>query len=111
MKYSFADHQFMGQYIPMMSKAFTAKLSPAQNKLMLDLWAANIGDYRKGAAASQANARKVLETNGVKFHDVGADEAASIRKAMLGDIDTLIKDSKLSPEIVKLVKEAVGSAA
>ena len=110
-KYSFADHQFMGQYIPMMSKAFTAKLSPAQNKLMLDLWAANIGDYRKGAAASQANARKVLETNGVKFHDVGADEAASIRKAMLGDIDTLIKDSKLSPEIVKLVKEAVGSAA
>ena len=30
---------------------------------------------------------------------------------MLGDIDTLIKDSKLSPEIVKLVKEAVGSAA
>ena len=79
MKYSFADHQFMGQYIPMMSKAFTAKLSPAQNKLMLDLWAANIGDYRKGAAASQANARKVLETNGVKVHDVGADEAASIR--------------------------------
>ena len=109
-KYSFADHQFMGQYVPMMSKAFTAKLSPAQNKLMLDLWAANIGDYRKGAAASQANARKVLETNGVKFHDLSADEAAAIRKSMLGDIDTLIKDSKLSPEVVRLVKEAVGSA-
>jgi TRAP-type C4-dicarboxylate transport system substrate-binding protein len=110
-KYSYADHQFMGQYIPMMSKAFTAKLSPAQNKMMLDLWAANIADYRKGAATSQANARKVLETNGVKFHDPSADEAAAIRKSMLGDIDALIKDAKLSPEIVKLVKEAVGSAA
>ena len=110
-KYSYADHQFMGQYIPMMSKAFTAKLQPAQLKLMTDLWAANIADYRKGAAASQANARSVLEKNGVKFHDPSADEAAAIRKNMMGDIDTLIKDAKLSPEIVSLVKDSVGSHA
>jgi TRAP-type transport system periplasmic protein len=110
-KYSYADHQFMGQYIPMMSKAFTAKLAPAQLKMMIDLWAANIADYRKGAAASQANARKVLETNGVKFHDPSAEEAAAIRKAMMGDIDSLIKDSKLSADIVKLVKDSVGAAA
>jgi TRAP-type C4-dicarboxylate transport system substrate-binding protein len=110
-KYSYADHQFMGQYIPMMSKAFTAKLQPAQLKLMSDLWAANIADYRKGAAASQANARGVLEKNGVKFHDPSADEAAAIRKGMMGDIDTLIKDAKLSPEIVGLVKDSVGGHA
>ncbi len=110
-KYSYADHQFMGQYIPMLSKAFTAKLAPAQLKLMTDLWAANIADYRKNAAASQANARKVLETNGIKFHDPSADESGAIRKAMLGDIGSLIKDAKLSPEIVSLVKDAVGSSA
>jgi C4-dicarboxylate-binding protein DctP len=110
-KYSYADHQFMGQYIPMMSKTFTAKLQPAQLKLMVDLWAANIADYRKGAAASQANARGVLEKNGVKFHDPSADESAAIRKGMMGDIDTLIKDAKLSPEIVGLVKDSVGGHA
>ncbi len=110
-KYSYADHQFMGQYIPMMSKAFTAKLSPAQLKLMVDLWAANIADYRKGAAASQANARGILEKNGVKFHDPSAEEVAATRKAMMADIDTLIKDAKLSPEIVGLVKDSVGSHA
>ena len=109
-KFSYADHQFMGQYIPMLSKAFAAKLSPDQAKLMKDLWAANIAAYRKGAADSQANARKVLETNGVKFHDPSADEASAVRKGMLGDVAALIKEAKLSPEIVDLVKEAVGTA-
>jgi TRAP-type C4-dicarboxylate transport system substrate-binding protein len=110
-KYSYADHQFMGQYIPMMSKAFTAKLAAAQLKMMTDLWAANIADYRKGAATSQANARGILEKNGVKFHDPSADESGATRKAMMGDIDSLIKEAKLSPEIVGLVKDSVGSHA
>ena len=29
---------------------------------------------------------------------------------MLADINSLIKDAKLSPEVVKLVKESVGTA-
>lgn len=107
-KYSYADHQFMGQYIPMIGNATWAKLAPAQQKLMTDLWAQNIGGYRSNAAASQANGRKVMESNGVKFTDPSADELAAARKAMLADVDTLIKDAKLSPEIVKLVKEAIG---
>ena len=110
-KYSYADHQFMGQYVPMMSKAFAAKLQPAQVKMMTDIWAANIGDYRKGAATSQANARGILEKNGVKFHDPSAQDTAAIRKRMMGDIDALVKDAKLSPEIVSLVKDSIGSSA
>ncbi|HZQ01883.1 MAG TPA: TRAP transporter substrate-binding protein DctP [Reyranella sp.] len=109
-KYSYADHQFMGQYIPQLAKGFWAKLSDKQQKLMTDLWAENIAGYRKGAAESQANARKVLEKNGVKFHDPSADELDKTRKAMIGDVASLIKDAKLSPDIVKLVKESVGTA-
>jgi hypothetical protein len=30
---------------------------------------------------------------------------------MMADVNTLIKDAKLSPEIVKLVKDSIGSAA
>lgn len=107
-KYSYADHQFMGQYVPMIGDATWAKLSADQQKLMLGLWSDNIAGYRKGAADSQANARKVLETNGVKFHDPSESEAADLRKKMIADIDPLIKDAKLSPEVVKLVKEAIG---
>ncbi len=110
-KYSYADHQFMGQYIPQIAQSFWAKLSPQQQKLMTDLWASNIAGYRKGAADSQANGRKVLEKNGVKFTDPAADELNATRKAMMADIGSLIKDAKLSTEIVNLVKESVGSAA
>src|SRR5476651_101722 len=87
-KFSYADHQFMGQYIPMIGEATWAKLAPAQLKMMTDLWAANIADYRRGAAVSQANARGILEKNGIKFHDPGAEELAAIRKAMMSDIDS-----------------------
>ena len=87
-------------------------MAPFSRKHQLDddLWAQNIGDYRKNAAQSQANARKVLETNGVKFHDPSEAEASATRNAQLADIASLIKDAKLSPEVVKLVKESVGSA-
>ncbi len=110
-KYSYADHQFMGQYIPMVSKAFWNKISPAQQKLMDDLWAENIMAWRKGSHASQANARKVLETNGVIFKDPSADELAATRKAMMAQLDVVVADAKLSPEVVAFVKQAIGSAA
>jgi TRAP-type transport system periplasmic protein len=106
-KYCYADHQFMGQYIPQVSQAFWSKLSADRQKLMVGLWADNIESYCNGAAASQANARDVLEKNGVNFYDPPARELATTRTAMMDDMGTLIKEAKLSPEIVKLVKEAV----
>ena len=110
-KFSYADHQFMGQYIPQVANSFWSKLSADEQKMMTELWASHIADYRKAAAAAQANARTVLEQNGIKFTDPSADDIARTRKAMLGDVDTLIKDAKLSSEIVSLVKDAIGSSA
>jgi len=84
------------------------KLSKAQQTLMTDLWASNIAAYDKGSIDSQARARGILEMNGVTFHDASASELSTTRTAMIGQADSLIKDAKLSPEIVKLVKESVG---
>jgi TRAP-type C4-dicarboxylate transport system substrate-binding protein len=106
-KYSYADRQFMAQYIPMIGKGFWAKLSAAQQKMMTDLWATNIAEYRRTGTASQATARKILETNGVKFRDPDEAEQAPIRKAMIADLPSLIEAAKLSPEMVKLVKESL----
>jgi C4-dicarboxylate-binding protein DctP len=109
--YCYADHQYVGQYVPMFSQAFWAKLSPEQQKLMLDLWAANIPSYRANAAAAQTRARKTLEENGVSFVDPSREELAANRKLMQADVATLIKDAKLSPEIVRLTDEAIGGKA
>jgi C4-dicarboxylate-binding protein DctP len=106
-KYSYVDHQFLAQYVPMIGNATWARLTPAQQKLMSGLWVENVEAYNKGSAASQANARSILEKNGVKFYDPPANELATTRTAMIGDVATLVKDAKLSPEIVKLVKDSV----
>jgi TRAP-type C4-dicarboxylate transport system substrate-binding protein len=106
-KYSYQDHQYVGQYIPLISDAFWSKLSPDQQKIMLDLWAANIGTYRANAAASQARARTLMEASGVVFTDPSQDVLDKARKAMQADVGTLVKDAKLSPEVVRLSEESV----
>jgi C4-dicarboxylate-binding protein DctP len=109
--YSYADHQYVGQYVPLVSNAFWSKLAPDQQKLMLDLWAKNIPTYRANAAAAQTRARKELEGHGVTFTDPSREELAANRKLMQADVATLIKDAKLSPEVVRLTDEAIGGKA
>jgi TRAP-type transport system periplasmic protein len=110
-RYSYQDHQYVGQYMPMVSDAFWSKLTPDLQKTMIDLWAANIATYRANAAASQERARKLMEENNVTFSDPSAETLAAARKAMQGDVASLAKSAKLSPEIVRLAEESVTGSA
>jgi TRAP-type C4-dicarboxylate transport system substrate-binding protein len=108
-KYSYADHQYVGQYIPMISGAFWAKLSADEQKIMRDVWAENIATYRTNAFASQQRARQAMTDAGVIFVDPSAEQAAAARKIMEADVASLIKDAKLSPEIVKAADAAAAT--
>jgi C4-dicarboxylate-binding protein DctP len=110
-RYSYQDHQYVGQYMPMLSETFWARLTPDLKQIMIDLWAANIAVYRTNAAASQDRARTLLEQNGVIFTDPSAAILDTARKAMQSDVATLAKDAKLSPEIVRLSEESVNGTA
>jgi TRAP-type C4-dicarboxylate transport system substrate-binding protein len=111
LKYSYQDHQYVGQYIPMISQEFWAKLSPDLQKTMLDLWAANITTYRSNAAASQARARQTMESKGVIFTDPSQEILEKARKAMQADVGTLAQQAKLSPDVVRLSEESVNGTA
>ncbi len=93
----------------MVSDAFWSKLSDADRKLMRDVWAANVDRYRAMSAKSQADARETMKTNGVSFVDPSPTQVSADRKRMIDAQGDLIRDAKLSPDIVKLVTEAVGS--
>jgi TRAP-type transport system periplasmic protein len=95
----------------MISDAFWSKLSPDQQKIMIDLWQANIATYRANAGASQARARKLMADNGVSFTDPSQAILDKARKAMQADVGTLVKDAKLSPEVVRLSEESVNGTA
>jgi TRAP-type transport system periplasmic protein len=108
-KYSYQDHQYFGQYVPMFSGAFWEKVTPDVRKIMADLWASNISTYRQNAARSQDNARKMMEANGVQFVDPPASVLDDARKAQQADVATLIKQAKLSPDVVKAAEDSVNA--
>ncbi len=110
-KYSYQDHQYVGQYMPMMSAAFWSRLTPDQQKLMTDLWTSNIGTYRANAAASQARARKTMEEAGVTFVDPAQAVLTASRKAMQAEVASLASAAKLSPDVVRLAEQSVNGAA
>jgi TRAP-type C4-dicarboxylate transport system substrate-binding protein len=110
-KYSYQDHQYVGQYMPMISETFWAKLTPDLQKIMVDLWAANIATYRVNALGSQERARKLMEQSGVIFTDPSQAILDKARKAMQADVANLAKDAKLSPEVVRLSEDSVNGTA
>lgn len=110
-KYSYQDHQYVGQYMPMISQVFWAKLTPDVQKLMTDIWFSNVSTYRANAGASQARARKAMEDAGVTFTDPSADVLAASRKQMQAGVATLVKDAKLSPEVVRLAEASANGNA
>jgi C4-dicarboxylate-binding protein DctP len=93
----------------MVSDAFWTKLGENDRKLMRDVWAANIARYRAMSAKSQADARETMKSHGVTFVDPSAEQVAADRRRMMAAQADLIRDAKLSPEIVKLVSDTVGS--
>jgi TRAP-type transport system periplasmic protein len=108
-KYSYADHQYAGMYIPFISDAFWSKLTPDLQATMTKIWADSIPTYRANAQAAQERGRKALQDNGVTIVDPSEAELTADRTRMQADVATLIKDAKLSPEVVKLVQESVGA--
>jgi C4-dicarboxylate-binding protein DctP len=97
--------------MPMMSETFWSKLTPEFRKIMVDVWAANIGTYRTNAVASQERARKTLADNGVIFTDPSPSVLAAARKAMQAEVASLASSAKLSPEVVRLSEESVNGTA
>jgi C4-dicarboxylate-binding protein DctP len=108
-KYSYQDRQYFGQYVPMFSGAFWAKVTPDVKKIMTDLWATNIGAYRKNSADSQEHARKEMESHGVQFTDPPQSVLDAARKAQQADVATLIKEAHLSADVVKAAEASVNA--
>jgi C4-dicarboxylate-binding protein DctP len=110
-KFALEDHQFIAEYIPLVSNAFWEKLPPDLQKTMTDLWAQNIAAYRANMAGAQTKARSTLEEHGIKFADPTPDQNAAERKRMIAVQDDVAKEIKISPEMVKLIMTEVGASS
>jgi TRAP-type C4-dicarboxylate transport system substrate-binding protein len=109
LRHSLQDGQGMGLYVPMMNKDFWAKLDPKLQETILKLWADNVPTYRENTAKQQQSGRDALAKAGVAFVDVPQPELDKTREKMLPEQEKLAADSKMSPELVKLVMADVGA--
>ena len=108
LRFSLQDHNFFGAYLPMLSHAFWEKLPPALQKLVVDLWEANIAAYRDRMASGQAKARTTLEGLGMTFVDVPADRASAVRTEMLKQQEAVAKEMRIAPDVVTAVMKDIG---
>ena len=109
-RHALEDHQFVGEYIPVVSLAFWEKLSPDLQRQFTDLWAANITTYRADMAAAQLRARDVAQVHGITIVTPSADDLAAKRKAMMEHQSRVAALSKISSEMVSAVSAGIADA-
>jgi C4-dicarboxylate-binding protein DctP len=103
MRHALEDHQFIGEYIPIVSGAFWEKLPPDLRQVFTDLWRENIGDYRAKMAAAQSRASELVQAHGIKVVAPSLDDLAATRRDMMVSQDKLAKLSKISSEMLAAV--------
>jgi C4-dicarboxylate-binding protein DctP len=109
-RHSLEDHQFLGEYIPIVSLAFWRKLSPELAQVFTDVWRENIPTYRANMAAAQSRARELVQAHGVKIVVPSAEELVATRLKMMAEQEHVAKLSKISPEMVSSVSAEVAVA-
>ncbi len=102
-RHSLEDHQFLGEYIPIVSLAFWRKLSPDLQQVFTDVWGENIANYRANMAAAQLRARELVQARGIKIVVPSAGEIEAKRLEMMADQERVAKLSKISSEMVSAV--------
>lgn len=102
-RHAFEDHQFIGEYIPLVSLAFWQKLPADLQQAFTDLWRENIAAYRADMAAAQSRARELARAHGISIVEPSPDELEATRRVMMMHQEHVAKLSKISPEMVATV--------
>jgi TRAP-type C4-dicarboxylate transport system substrate-binding protein len=109
-RHALEDHQFVGEYMPLVSLGFWNKLSPGLQQLFTELWSANIARYRSDMAAAQNRAREQALAHGIKIVTPSIEELAARRQAMMAHQNHVAQLSKISPEMVATVSAEIAAA-
>jgi len=108
-RHALEDHQFIGEYIPLVSRTFWQKLSPELQQVFTDQWRENVPAYRASMAAAQARAREQLQAHGIKIVVPSAEELAAARQEMMAKQEQAAKLSKISSEMLAALSAVIAA--
>jgi TRAP-type transport system periplasmic protein len=102
-RHALEDHQFTGEYVPVISLAFWRKLPAELQQFFTDAWRDNIVAYRASMAAAQSRARETLQAHGISIAVPTAEELAATRRDMMVHQEQVAQLSRISPEMLAAV--------
>lgn len=106
-RHAFADNAGWGVYIPLVSKATLASLTPAQQQAIEDAWAEVVVWARERAAEELAQARAVNESHGIAYVDPDPAEIAAMRARMIDLQGEIVASSGMNADFVARVAAAL----
>jgi C4-dicarboxylate-binding protein DctP len=109
-RHALEDHQFLGEYVPIVSLAFWQKLPADLQQLLTDTWRTKVATYRSDMAAAQSRARELVQAHGVDIVVPSAEELAAKRREMMAHQDQVAKLSKISPEVIAAISAGIPTA-
>lgn len=107
LKHAFEDRQWFGQYVPMVSQSFWAKLTPDLQKAVVESWGAVIREGREMAAQGQKDARLEMEKHGVTVVTASNEALREVRQRMMSIQDKIVAEMKIDVDLVKLAIEEI----
>jgi TRAP-type C4-dicarboxylate transport system substrate-binding protein len=102
-RHALEDHQFIGEYIPIVSRAFWEKLSPDLRQVSTDLWRENVQGYRANMAAAQSRASELVQAHGINIVVPSPDDLAATRREMIASQGQVARLSNISSEMLAAV--------
>ena len=102
-RHSLEDHQFIGEYIPMVSLAFWQKLSADLQQAFTRLWQENVSAYRANMATAQLRARDLAQSHGISIVEPSPDELEAKRRVMMIYQGQVVKGSNISLEMLETI--------
>lgn len=105
-RYAYFNRTNYAFYVPMVSGAFWKKLSPDQQKLLIDTWAEIRPEGRTGSRTIDSNAAIEIEKHGIRIVRP-SEQDLSVQRAMLLSAVDLSKETRINPAFAKQVADAL----
>lgn len=108
-RHALEDHQFLGEYVPIVSLAFWQKLPSDLQQMLTETWRTKVTAYRSDMATAQSRARDLVQAHGVDIVVPSAAELAAKRREMMAHQDQVAKLSKISPEMISAISAEIAT--
>lgn len=110
-KHAFLDQQYFGQYVPMVGAGFWEKLTPEQQQIVTESWAAIIEQASADAAAGQTEGLEALQANGITVVEPSAEELARVRGILMERQEAVVKELGMDADLVERLRAEIDKHA